>query len=57
MPVGLSGFVDGLTNLVVGSWSSTTNFNSTTVAQAIFVRASGPQQFYRLRFPFAWTSP
>jgi phospholipase/lecithinase/hemolysin len=57
MPVGLSGFVDGRTNLVVGSWTSATNFNSTSVTQTIFVRASGPQRFYRLRFPFAWSWP
>ena len=52
LPVGLSGFVDGRTNLVVGSWASVTNFNCTSATQTIFVPASGPQQYYRLRFPY-----
>jgi hypothetical protein len=57
MPIGLSGFVDGRTNPATGTWTSVTNFNSTSATQAIFVPASGPQQFYRLRFPFAWSYP
>jgi outer membrane lipase/esterase len=57
VPLGLSGFVDGRTNLVSGSWTSVTNFNSTSATQSIFVPASGPPQFYRLRFPFAWSWP
>jgi len=31
--------------------------NSTTLTQSIFVPASDPMRFYRLRFPFAWTWP
>lgn len=57
VPVGLSGYVEGRTNVVTGSWSSATNFNSTSVSQAIYVPTSGPRRFYRLRFPFAWTWP
>ena len=58
MPIGLSGYVDGRTNLVLGSWTlGVTNFNSTSATQSIYVRTSGQRQFYRLRFPFAWTSP
>ncbi len=57
VPVGLSGYVEGRTNVVSGSWTSATNFNSTSVSQAIYVPASGSRRFYRLRFPFAWTPP
>jgi phospholipase/lecithinase/hemolysin len=56
IPIGLNGFVDGRTNLV-GTWTSVTNFSSTSVTQSIFVPASGQQRFYRLRFPFAWSPP
>ena len=57
MPIGLSGFVDGRTNLVLGAWTQTTNFASTSATQSVFVPASGQQRFYRLRFPFAWSWP
>lgn len=39
MPVGLNGFVEGSTNLVLGSWTSVTNINSSSVNQSIFVNA------------------
>ena len=57
LPIGLNGFVDGRTNLVSGSWTSVTSFNSTSATQTIFVPASAPRQFYRLRFPFTWSWP
>ena len=57
VPIGLNGFVDGRTNLVLGNWTQMTNFNSTSATQSVFVPASGPQRFYRLRFPFAWSWP
>ena len=57
IPIGLNGYVEGRTNLVSGNWTSLTNFNSTSATQAIFVPASGPRRFYRLRFPFAWSWP
>ena len=57
-PSGLGGYVDGRTNLFYGNWTlNLTNFTSTGVTQSIFVRTSGPQRFYRLRFPFAWSWP
>ena len=55
LPVGLSGFVEGTTSLT--NWAPTQSFNSTNAAQSILVPASGPKQFYRLRFPFAWSWP
>jgi len=57
LPIGLNGFVDGTTNLAPVNWTSVTNFNSTNVTQTVVVPVSGPMQFYRLRFPFAWTWP
>ena len=56
-PIGLTGFVDGRTTVASGSWTSLTNFTPASAGQAVFVRASGPRQFYRLRFPFAWSYP
>jgi phospholipase/lecithinase/hemolysin len=39
MPVGLSGFVEGITNLNQTAWSTVTNFNSVAPFQSIFVPA------------------
>ncbi len=55
VPVGLNGVVNGSTDFV--SWASVTNFNSTNSVQPVFVPVSGPTQFYKLNFPFAWTWP
>jgi phospholipase/lecithinase/hemolysin len=59
-PIGqTNGFVDGRTNLVLGNWTTTQNFtnSSTNVTLTIYVPASDPQRFYRLRFPFSWFWP
>jgi phospholipase/lecithinase/hemolysin len=39
MPLGLAGFVEGSTNLVQANWTPVANFNSTSLAQSIFVNA------------------
>jgi phospholipase/lecithinase/hemolysin len=57
IPIGLNGFVDGSTNLTLTNWTSVTNITSTNATQTTFVPASGPLQFYRLRFPYAWSWP
>jgi phospholipase/lecithinase/hemolysin len=58
MPIGLDGFVDGSTNLVLTNWTVQASFNSTSATQTIFVPDSESQQlFYRLRFPYAWSWP
>jgi phospholipase/lecithinase/hemolysin len=57
VPVGLNGVLLGSTNLELTNWTAVTNFNSTNSAQSVFVPVSGPMQFYRLNFPFAWTWP
>jgi hypothetical protein len=56
-PAGLNGFVDSLTNLALANWSANTNISSSNTTQSVFVPTSGPQQFYRLRFPYAWSWP
>jgi len=57
VPIGLNGVVLGSTNLALTNWTTVTSFNSTNSAQSVFVPISGPLQFYRLNFPFAWTWP
>jgi len=57
VPVGLNGFVDGCTNMATSSWSNVQNITSTNNVQSVFVPATGPLQFYRLRFPYAWSFP
>ena len=57
VPVGLNGVVLGGTNLALTNWPPVINFASTNDTQSIFVPTSGPMQFYRLSFPFAWTWP
>jgi len=57
MPIGLSGILQGSTNLALTNWTTVTSFNSTNSTQSVFVPISGPLEFYRLNFPFAWTWP
>lgn len=55
LPIGRDGFVESSPNLA--SWTPVENINRTNATQTMFVPASGPQQFYRLRIPFAWSWP
>lgn len=55
LPVGLGGFVEATTNF--STWSPVQSFASTNAVQGILVPQNGPQQFYRLRFPFVWSWP
>jgi len=55
IPIGRAGFVEGSPDLV--NWTSEEGIDSTNTTQTMFLPASGPQQFYRLRFPFAWSWP
>ena len=57
VPVGQNGLVIGRTNLVLGNWTTNVSFNSTNMTQTVFVPASDPQCFYRLKFPYSWTWP
>ncbi len=55
VPVGRAGFLDATTNFV--NWESVQNVNTNFATQSLYVPASDPLQFYRLRFPFAWSWP
>jgi phospholipase/lecithinase/hemolysin len=57
VPVGQNGLVLGRTNLVLGNWKTNVTFVSTNATQSVFVTNSGPQWFYRLKFPYSWTWP
>jgi phospholipase/lecithinase/hemolysin len=57
IPIGLNGFVDGSTNLASTNWTATASINSTNTTQTIFISPADQQQFYRLRFPYAWSWP
>ena len=56
-PAGLNGSVDACTNLAQTIWTVTVNVAGTNTTQSVFVPAAGPQQFYRLHFPYAWSWP
>jgi phospholipase/lecithinase/hemolysin len=57
VPIGQNGMVLGRTNLVLGNWKTNATFVSSNATQSVFVPASGPQWFYRLKFPYSWTWP
>lgn len=56
-PAGLGGFVDAVTNLAQANWVAAAGVSSTNTSQTASVPAAGSQQFYRLRFPYAWSWP
>jgi len=61
MPGGLNGFVEGATNLAPANWATNlAAFTSSNTTPSVFVPASGPQRFYRLRipyYPYIWSWP
>ena len=57
VPIGQNGLVIGRTNLVLGNWTTNATFVSSNATQSVYVPASGPQWFYRLKFPYSWTWP
>jgi phospholipase/lecithinase/hemolysin len=57
VPIGQNGLVIGRTNLVLGNWKTNATFVSSNTTQSVYVPASGPQWFYRLKFPYSWTWP
>jgi phospholipase/lecithinase/hemolysin len=57
VPIGQNGLVIGRTNLVMGNWTTNAIFVSSNATQTVYVPASGPTWFYRLKFPFSWTWP
>jgi phospholipase/lecithinase/hemolysin len=57
VPIGQNGLVIGRTNLVLGNWTTNATFVSSNATQSVFIPASGPVWFYRLKFPYSWTWP
>ena len=61
MPGGLNGFVEETTNLAPANWATNlAAFTSSNTTPSVFVPASGPQRFYRLRipyYPYLWSWP
>ncbi len=55
VPVGRNGVIQSSGDFL--SWTNARSFPSTNVAETIFAPASGPRQFLRLSFPFAWSWP
>lgn len=55
VPVGRNGLVQSSGNLL--TWTNVQGFPSTNITQTLFANSSGPKQFYRLSFPFAWVWP
>ncbi|MGA2280625.1 MAG: hypothetical protein ABSG80_10025 [Verrucomicrobiota bacterium] len=57
VPVGQNGLVLGCTNLLAPGWQTNVTFVGTNATQSVYVTNSGPQWFYRLKFPYSWTWP
>jgi phospholipase/lecithinase/hemolysin len=57
VPIGQNGLVIGRTNLVLGNWTTNATFVSSNATQTVYIPASGPQWFYRLKFLYSWTWP
>jgi len=58
VPVGQNGLVLGRTNMALGNWTTNGSyFISSNTTQSVFVPASSPGWFYRLRFPYSWSWP
>ncbi|MBN2505923.1 MAG: hypothetical protein JXQ71_04445 [Verrucomicrobia bacterium] len=55
LPIGRNGVLDGSTNLA--SWTALQDVASTHATRSIFVPRTGSRQYYRLRFPPAWSWP
>jgi outer membrane lipase/esterase len=57
VPVGQNGLVLGCTNLAQLSWKTNATFNGTNVTQSVYVVATNPVSYYRLRYLYSWTWP
>jgi len=55
IPLGRNGFVEASTDFL--SWTTVQDITSTNKIQTLSLPPSGPQQFYRLRFPSFWSWP
>jgi outer membrane lipase/esterase len=57
VPIGLNGYVEGSTNLAGWLQMQTCTSSNTSQGVTVPVPALEATQFYRLRFPFAWSWP
>ena len=57
VPIGQNGLVLGRTNLLAPGWQTNATFVSSNTTQTVYVPASGPMWFYRLKFPYSWSWP
>ena len=63
VPIGQNGLVLGTTNQASWTWttnasfSGTNTFSSTSTTQSVYVTATNPLCFYRLRYLYSWTWP
>ena len=55
--VPMNGLVLACTNLAAGSWRTNLTFSTTNPVQSVWVTNTGPQTFYRLKFPYVWAWP
>lgn len=56
-PAGLNGYADFVTNITSTNWQPGQFFTNSGTSAFISVPASGAQQYFRLRFPYAWYWP
>jgi phospholipase/lecithinase/hemolysin len=56
-PAGLNGYVDAVTNVNSTNWQSGQLFTNAGTSMSIYLPMTGQQQYYRLRFPYAWYWP
>lgn len=52
-----NGLVLSCTNLASGNWTTNLPFSTTNTTQSVWGTNSGPQTFYRLKFPYVWAWP
>jgi GDSL-like Lipase/Acylhydrolase len=56
-PAGLNGYVDAVTNANSTNWQSAQFFTNAGTTMSIYLPMTAQQQYYRLRFPYAWYWP
>jgi phospholipase/lecithinase/hemolysin len=56
-PAGLNGYVDAVTNITSTNWQQVQFFTNSATTMSLPLPMSSSQQYYRLRFPYAWYFP
>jgi phospholipase/lecithinase/hemolysin len=57
VPIGQNGLVLGCTNLATPAWKTNATFVGTNATQSVYVLATNPPSYYRLRYLYSWTWP